>query len=80
MPSPTTTGLALGKASPRDIKASHQVTYVSDVETRLAREEAAARVSEVYTLPDPSVAARQLELLGIIQEAVTAAREVPGLR
>jgi len=52
---------------------------VSDVETRLAREEAAARVSEVYTLPDPSVAARQLELLGIIQEAVTAAREVPGL-
>ncbi|NLT73377.1 MAG: HDIG domain-containing protein [Chloroflexi bacterium] len=75
LPDQQAAGLAVGRASPRDIKASSQVTYVSDVETRLARDEAALLVPVVYTLPDPSVGRAQLERLAEIQETVSEARE-----
>ncbi len=79
VPSQSTSGLEVGSASSRDIKAPGQVSYISDVATRLAREEAALRVSDVYTRPDMSVATQQLEKLGTIQDAVTAAREASDL-
>lgn len=79
LPSQGTAGIAVGKAAPRDIKASQQVSYVSDVETRLARDEAALRVPEVYTAPDMSVATEQRAKLTEIQDAVTAARRAPDL-
>jgi len=79
VPSQSTLALEVGSASPRDIKASSRVSYISDVATRLAREEAALRVADVYTRPDMSVARQQLEQLDVIQDAVTAAREASDL-
>jgi putative nucleotidyltransferase with HDIG domain len=79
IPSSSTAGLTVGSASPRDIKASRQVTYVSDVDTRLAREEAALRVADVYTGLDPAVATQQLARLASIQDRVAEAREAGNL-
>ena len=75
LPSQSTRGIAVGNAAPRDIKASRQVTYVSNVETGIAREEAALRVPEVYTGPDQG---RRHSATGApgsaLKTAVTAAR------
>ncbi len=53
--------LAVGEVAPRDITASHDITFVSKIRSRQAREEAVRKVAPVYTPPDPVVARQQLE-------------------
>ncbi|MGI6368280.1 MAG: HD family phosphohydrolase [Anaerolineae bacterium] len=78
-PSQSISGLEVGSASPRAIKAAHQVSYVSDVATRLARDEAALRVADVYSRPDPGIATEQLRQLQLLQERVSQARQARDL-
>jgi putative nucleotidyltransferase with HDIG domain len=54
--------LAVGQVAPDDIRAPMGMTYQSEVLTRLAREEAAARVGWVYDPPNPAVLRQQLQL------------------
>jgi putative nucleotidyltransferase with HDIG domain len=79
-PSQTNADIVVGEPAPRDIEAPAEVSFVSDVDTRLAREEAALRVADVYTGVDAAVATQQLARLADIQQVVTDARaltEVP---
>jgi len=52
--------VALGDISPEDIRAPHAVTYVSELETQIARENAGASVADVYDPPDPRVGRQQV--------------------
>ena len=49
-----------GEPSPRDVKAPHQVTYVSEVKTEEAQRQAAALVEDVYVGPESQVIEAQL--------------------
>ena len=51
-----------GDVSPRDIRASSRITYVSDVETEAARRNAESAVAEVYDYDpaDTSIARGQI--------------------
>ncbi|MGC9358825.1 MAG: HD family phosphohydrolase [Anaerolineae bacterium] len=63
-----------GEPSPRDVKAPHNVTYVSDVKTRQAQDEAAELVEDVYVGPDSQVVEAQLARLDQIIAFITALR------
>ena len=65
--------VVIGEASARDIRAPHQVSYVSEVETERARREAAAHVPDVYVGPDMELFADQVQLL---REAIRQIGEV----
>ena len=49
-----------GEPSPRDVKAPHQVTYISEVKTQQAQVQAAALVEDVYVGPESQVIEAQL--------------------
>jgi len=72
----STTRLAVteGEPSPRDVKAPHSITYVSDAKTRQAQDEAASMVEDVYVGPDGQVVESQLERLDQIIALITALR------
>ncbi len=53
--------LAVGEVAPRDIIASHDITFVSKIRSQEAQEEAVRKVAPVYTPPDPVIARQQLE-------------------
>ena len=53
--------LRRGQVSPADIRVPQQLTYVSQILTERAQEQAAARVEPVYDPPDAQVARRQVE-------------------
>ena len=46
----------LGKPAPQDVIAPHSVTFVSEVLTNQARQQAAAAISDIYTAIDLSIA------------------------
>jgi len=50
-----------GQVSPVDIRAPRRLTYVSQILTERAREQAAAKVEPIYDPPDAQVARRQVE-------------------
>jgi cyclic-di-AMP phosphodiesterase PgpH len=78
LPSADSLRVTIGEASRRDIKAPHQVTYVSEVETEAAREDAAARVADVY-VSDTSVATTQIERLSEVLATIEELRGAPAL-
>jgi cyclic-di-AMP phosphodiesterase PgpH len=63
-----------GEPSPRDVKAPHNVTYVSDVRTRQAQAQAANTVEDVYVGPDGQVVESQLQRLDQLTTLITALR------
>jgi len=72
--SPVRLSVVVGEPSPRDIKAPRQLTYTSEVRTRLARATAASRVADIYSGPDMEIATQQLRTLGQITDYITAIR------
>ncbi len=69
--------LDVGDVSPVDIRAPRDLRYESEVLTRAAREQAAQRVQEVYDLPQPQVARRQLMRLNDIIAFIDTVRANP---
>src|SRR6185369_16548295 len=59
-PQPTANDLAVGKASPLTILAPAQITFASDLETNLARDQAAHAVQDIYDAPDANIARDQI--------------------
>lgn len=59
-PQPTANDLAVGRASPQTILAPAQITFASDFETNLARQQAANSVQDIYDAPDANIARDQI--------------------
>ena len=55
--------LKLGDVAPRDILATRQIVYTSDIETGTQRERARSAIVTIYTQPDPKVARQQMNRL-----------------
>ena len=51
--------LAIGEVSPQDIRAPREVTFISEILSEQARQDAARRVNAIYTPPDPQIARQQ---------------------
>lgn len=52
--------LQLGDVASEDIRAPNDISYVSQIETEAAREEAAAGVADIYDPPDPRIGRQQV--------------------
>jgi putative nucleotidyltransferase with HDIG domain len=66
--------LQVGDVSPQDLRASRDISYVSQVKTEETRAAAERAVEPIYAPPDPLVARGQLERLRAILEAISAVR------
>jgi len=64
----------VGQPSPRNIKAPRGVVYISEIQTEQARAAAAARVPDVYTPPDMSIATAQVQALADLGYALSDIR------
>lgn len=60
---PAAPPLHAGDVAPRDMQATRDLEYVSQVRTEEARDAAERNVLPVYTAPDPAVAREQIRLL-----------------
>ena len=60
---PAAPPLQAGDVAPRDMQATRDLEYVSQVRTDEAREAAERNVLPVYTAPDPGVAREQIRLM-----------------
>ena len=69
--------LAAGAVTPQDIRAPREITYVSDILSRQAREESMRQVAAIYTPPDTEVARQQLERVRRVLDFLTAVRADP---
>ncbi len=78
LPSADSLRVTIGEASRRDIKAPYQVTYISEVETEAARQEAASRVADVY-VADTTLAATQVQRLRETLAEIETLRMEPDL-
>jgi hypothetical protein len=56
---PTDYNLSVGDVASQDIRAPRDTTYVSEILTRQARENAARLVDPIYTAPDSTIARKQ---------------------
>ena len=56
-------GLKIGDVAPNDITAPRTITYVSDLLTEQAREDAADNVNNIYLPADPAISRTQLQNL-----------------
>jgi putative nucleotidyltransferase with HDIG domain len=72
--SPARVSVVVGEPSPNDIKASRQLTYISEVKTRQARLAAASRVADIYSGPDMEIASKQLRTVGQVTDYITVVR------
>ncbi|MBR6091134.1 MAG: HDIG domain-containing protein [Anaerolineaceae bacterium] len=59
----TSYGLKVGDVSTKDITAPRTITYVSDILTEEARQDAADNVNDIYLPADPSISRTQLQNL-----------------
>jgi cyclic-di-AMP phosphodiesterase PgpH len=66
--------LAVGDVAPQDIRAPREVTFISDILSEQARQDAARRVVAIYTSPDPLVARQQYARARAVLEYVRALR------
>jgi len=57
-----------------DIRAPHDITYVSGILSQQARENAARRVAAIYTRPDPRIARQQLNRMWDVFKFLSALR------
>ena len=54
-------GLKVGDVAPNDITAPRTITYVSDILTEEAKQDAADNVNNIYLPADPSISRTQLQ-------------------
>jgi putative nucleotidyltransferase with HDIG domain len=66
--------LEVNDAAPQDILAPYPHSFVSEVLTEKAREEAAAAIPDIYDPPDGRVARQQVERLRVVLEYIDAIR------
>ena len=71
---PSSLPLKEGQVSSQDLQAPNNVEYISSVRTNQARDAAERLVSPVYTIPDQSIARRQISRLRTSLEAIDAVR------
>lgn len=72
---PAALPLQTGDVAPRDMQASHDAEYVSQVRTDQARQVAEKAVQPVYTAPDPMIARQQLDRLNSTLQYITLVRQ-----
>jgi putative nucleotidyltransferase with HDIG domain len=77
LPGEQTVSLKLGDVATQDVLAPRSITYVSDVLTEQARQQAAAAVTPVYDPPDPLIAREQAERLQAALDFITNVRSDP---
>ncbi|MGD0174311.1 MAG: HDIG domain-containing metalloprotein [Anaerolineales bacterium] len=77
LPGERTVSLQLGDVSPQDVLAPRTRTYVSQILTQQARDQAAALVTPVYNPPDPLIARQQAETLQAALDYITNIRINP---
>lgn len=70
----TTLALKEGQVASEDISAPYAATYVSDVRTENARAVAERNVSPQFSLPDPSITRKQINVLRKLLDEVELAR------
>jgi cyclic-di-AMP phosphodiesterase PgpH len=66
--------LAIGDVAPQDIRAPREVTFISEILSEQARQDAARRVVAIYTPPDPFIARQQYARARAVLEYVRALR------
>ena len=66
--------LQVGDVAPQDLRATRDISYVSQVKTEEARSTAERAVDPIYAPPDPLVARGQLEQLRGILSNITSVR------
>lgn len=66
--------LQIGDVASQDIQAPYDLSYISEVLTEQARQEARNRVSPVYLPTDPAIARRQIEKLRVTLNFITNIR------
>jgi len=74
-PSANAAEVRIGEPSPMLYRAPRQITFVSDVQTKAARDAAAAQIKEVYKGPDISIAINQLRTIQDITDFIGALRQ-----
>lgn len=74
---PATLPLAVGDVAPQDLRAPHNLKFISQVRTEAARAEAERAVAPVYALPDAAIGRGRVEQLKSILAAITAIRDDP---
>ncbi len=72
---PSSLPLSAGQVAPQDLQAPTNVEYISDVRTNQARDAAERAVSPVYTLPDQTIARRQISRLRTVLETIATVRD-----
>ena len=70
----TSLPLAVGDVASQDLRAPHNLEYVSTVSTDSARAEAERAVAPVYVLPDPTIARAQATRLSAILDSISTIR------
>ena len=71
---PSLAPLKVGDVATRDIQAPHNYSYISEVLTQQARQEARENVTPIYLPADPAITRRQIEKLRITLNYITAVR------
>lgn len=71
---PTYYALESGDVAPQDIQAPSAITYPSEVATEQMRQEAEARVNNVFLPADPAIARKQVEMLRSALNFITSVR------
>lgn len=66
--------LTVGDVAPDDIRAPYGITYQSEALTRLARQEAAARVGNVYDPPNPAILRQQIQVARRVLDYINSIR------
>jgi putative nucleotidyltransferase with HDIG domain len=70
----TSLPLKVGDVASQDLRAPHDIRYVSNVLTDAARNEAERAVAPVYIPPDPAIARTQAETLTTILQSISVIR------
>jgi putative nucleotidyltransferase with HDIG domain len=63
-----------GDVAPRDVRSPRRISYVSDILTQKARDQAEASVQLVYTPPDSRAARQQITFARRVMDSISAAR------
>ncbi len=66
--------LQIGDVTTQDIQAPYDLSYVSEVLTQQARQEARNKVAPIYLPTDPAIARRQIENLRVALNFITTVR------
>jgi putative nucleotidyltransferase with HDIG domain len=70
----TSLPLAVGDVASQDLRAPHEIKYVSSVLTDAARDEAEREVAPVYVPPDPAIARTQAANITAVLQSISVIR------